>query len=145
VRPALLTEVERVLLRALAITEPEREEARRVAIEAVKAQAELFEGLGSYPAIDALVRRGARDPMEMIEDKAQMALLAEALMGETESPSAETVKGAIASLRKRRIDNQLRNLRAEIAEAERRGDHAGLALLTQQKMELDRASRSLHG
>jgi DNA primase len=144
VRPALLTEVERVLLRALAITEPEREEARRVAIEAVKAQAELFEGLGSYPAIDALVRRGARDPMEMIEDKAQMALLAEALMGETESPSAETVKGAIASLRKRRIDNQLRNLRSEIAEAERRGDHAGLALLTQQKMELDRASRSLH-
>ncbi|HUB30469.1 MAG TPA: hypothetical protein VL967_12265, partial [Terracidiphilus sp.] len=61
-----------------------------------------------------------------------------------EPPPSETVKGAITSLQKRRIDSQLRNLRAEIAEAERRGDYAGLALLTQQKLELDRASRNLH-
>jgi DNA primase len=144
VKPTLLTEVERVILRALAITQPEHEEARRAAIDAVKAQANIFEGLGAYPAIEALVRRGARDPMEMIEDQAQRALLAEALMGETEPPPAATVRGAVSSLQKRRIDSQLRNLRAEIAEAERRGDHAGLAILTQQKLELDRASRSLH-
>ena len=144
VRPTLLTEVERVILRALAITEPEHEEARRLAIEAVKEQVNIFEGLGAYKAIEALVRRGARDPMELVDDPAQRALLAEALMGETEPPPSETVKGAITSLQKRRIDSQLRNLRAEIAEAERRGDYAGLALLTQQKLELDRASRNLH-
>ncbi len=35
-------------------------------------------------------------------------------------------------------------MRAIIAEAERRGDYAELALLTQQKLELDRALRQLH-
>ena len=39
---------------------------------------------------------------------------------------------------------RLRDLRALIAEAERRGDFAELALLTQQKLELDRALRGLH-
>jgi DNA primase len=36
-------------------------------------------------------------------------------------------------------------MRAQIAEAERNGDFTGLALLTQQKLELDRALRRLHG
>jgi DNA primase len=35
-------------------------------------------------------------------------------------------------------------LRTLIAEAERRGDFAELAVLTQQKLELDRALRKLH-
>jgi len=34
-------------------------------------------------------------------------------------------------------------LRAQISEAERRGDHVELALLTQQKLDLDRASRRM--
>lgn len=138
-----LTEVERVMLRALAITDPEHEEARRVAVEAVVQQPELFEGLGAFPAIQSLVRRGAQDPMEIVEDQAQMALLAQALMGESESPSAETVTGAVVSLEKRRCESQLRQLRAQIAEAERQGDHAELAVLTQRKLALDRALRRL--
>jgi hypothetical protein len=36
-------------------------------------------------------------------------------------------------------------LRAQIAEAERNGDFAGLAILTQKKLELDQALRRLHG
>ena len=39
----------------------------------------------------------------------------------------------------------MRDLRALIAEAERQSDYAGLALLTQQKLDLDRALRQLHG
>jgi DNA primase len=35
-------------------------------------------------------------------------------------------------------------MRAQIAEAERRGDQAELAVLTQQKLDLDRALRQLH-
>ena len=143
IRTSGLTEVERVMLRALAITDPEHEAARRIAVEAVTQQPELFEGLGSFPAMQSLARRGAQDPMEMVEDQAQMALLAEALLGETESPSAETVQGAVVSLQKRRIESQLRQLRAQIAEAERRGDHTELAILTQKKLELDRALRRL--
>jgi DNA primase len=138
-----LTEVERVMLRALAVTDPEHEEARRIAVEAIKSQPAIFEGLGAFPAMQALAERGARDPMEMISDAAQMALLAEALMGETAPPPAETVSGAIISRQKRLIENQLRELRAQIADAERRGDYAELAILTQKKLDLDRALRRL--
>ncbi|MGO9436915.1 MAG: DNA primase [Terracidiphilus sp.] len=143
VKTTSLTEVERVLLRALAITDPEHEEARRIAIEAVTAQTSIFEELASFQAMQSLAIRGASDPMEMVQDRAQMALLAEALMGETGSPSGETVQGAIVSLQKRRIEREIRDLRARIAEAERRGDHAELAILTQQKLDLDRALRRL--
>jgi len=143
VRTSGLTEVERVLLRAVAITDPEHEAARRIAVKAVTEQPELLEGLGSFQAMRALAERGARDPMEMIEDQAQRALLAEALMAEKEPPPAETVQGAVVSLRNRRIESQLRDLRAQIADAERRGDFAGLAILTQKKLELDRVLRGL--
>ena len=44
-RTSGLTEVERVILRALAITDPEHQEARRIAVEAITQQPELFEGL----------------------------------------------------------------------------------------------------
>ena len=145
VRTASLTEVERVLLRALAITDPEHEEARRIAVEAVSSHPATFEGLGSFPALQSLAMRGAQDPMEMVEEQAQMALLAEALMGETGPPSTDTVQGAISSLQKRKIESEIRNLRARIAEAERRGDHIELAVLTQQKLDLDRVLRKLHG
>ncbi len=144
VRAATLTEVERVLLRALAITDPENEDARRLATEAVGGQAALFEGLGAFAALQALAGRGARDPMDVVGDAAQRALLAEALLAETEPPSAGTVQGAIASLQQRQCESRLRELRAQIAEAERRGDFAELALLTQRKLELDRALRQLH-
>jgi DNA primase len=138
-----LNEVERVMLRALAITDPEHKEARRIAVEAIKTQPAIFEGLGSFQAMQSLAERGAQDPMEMVTDQAQMALLAEALMGETAPPLVETVSGAIVSRQRRLLDSQLRQLRAQISEAERRGDHVELALLTQQKLDLDRASRRL--
>jgi DNA primase len=141
-----LTEVERVLLRALAITDPHHEEARRIAFQAVKDQPDWFEGVGAFPAMQSLAQRGARDPMEMVEDQAQMALLAEALLGETEPPRPRTVEGALVSLQKRCIERELRDLRAQIGEAERRADHAQLAGLTQRKLDLDRTLRRLqHG
>lgn len=143
IRTSGLTEVERVMLRALAITDPEHKEARRIAVEALKTQPAIFEGLGSFPAMQSLAERGAQDPMEMVSDQAQMALLAEALMGETAPPPAATVEGAVVNRQRRQIDSRQRQLRAQIFEAERRGDSAELALLTQQKLDLDRAARQL--
>ena len=145
VRATALSEVERVLLRALSITDPEHEEARRTAAEAVIRQTHWFEGLGVFDALRALAERGVRDPMDVVENPAQKALLAEALLAENESPSADTVIGAIVSLQQRKIEAELRNLRAQIQEAERRGDFAELAVLTQRKLELDRALRQLRG
>jgi DNA primase len=144
IRSTGLSEVERVLLRALAITDPEFEDSRRIAAEAVNSQPALFEGLGAFAALQALSRRGSLDPMDAVEDPAQRAILAETLLAETEPPSADAVQGSIASLRQRQFESALRDLRAQIADAERRGDFAELALLTQRKLELDRALRHLH-
>jgi DNA primase len=143
-RPASLTEVERVLLRALAITDPEGEAARRLAAEALVKQAAWFEHLGAYRAMQALAGRAAKDPMEVVEDSAQRALLAEALLAETKPPEEGEVASALQEVQERAFEGQQRNLRTLIAEAERRGDHAELARLTQQKLELDRALRQLH-
>jgi DNA primase len=143
-RPTRLTEVERVLLRALAIHDPENESARRLAGQAVAAEPAWFEHLGMFSALQALALRNANDPMEVVEDPALRALLAEVLLAETKPPEENEVRSAIQELEERAIVARLRDLRALIAEAERRGDFTELTLLTQQKLNLDRTLRELH-
>jgi DNA primase len=143
-RAAALTEVERVLLRALAIGDPENEQARRLAVEALIAQPVSFEHLASFAALQALAGRQARDPMDVVEDEAQRAQLAKTLLAETKPPEESEVQSAIQEIHERAIERRLRDMRAQIAEAERRGDQAELAVLTQQKLDLDRALRQLH-
>ncbi len=143
-RATALNEVERVLLRALAVTDPDNEAARRLAAQALEEQPAWFEHLGVYRALQLLAGRQARDPMDVVEDPAQRALLAEALLGETRPPEVNEVQSAIQEIQERAIESRQRDLRALIAEAERRGDFAELAVLTQQKLELDRALRQLH-
>jgi len=143
-RAATLTEVERVLLRALAITDPDGEQARRLATDAILQEPSWFEQLRTAPTLLALANRQANDPMDVIEDPAQRALLAEALLAETKPPEPVEVQGAIQEIEERSIAAQLRDLRVLIAEAERRADHAELAVLTQRKLTLDRELRRLH-
>ena len=83
--------------------------------------------------------------MDAVGDPSQKALLAEALLGESGPPTANEVESAVQEVQERAMEGRLRELRAQIAEAERNGDFAGLALLTQKKLELDRALRRLHG
>jgi len=144
VRATALTEVERVLLRALAITDPENQHARSLASRFVAAQTPWFEHLGTFSALQALAQRHAGDPMDVVEDPAQRALLAEVLLSETKPPHESEVLSAIQELEERAIVARQRDLRALIAEAERRGDFSELTLLTQQKLDLDRALRNLH-
>jgi DNA primase len=144
-RATSLTEVERVLLRALAIDDPENEDARRLAAQALADQPTWFEHLGTYTALQDLAARQARDPMDVVEDPTQRALLAEALLAEVKPPEANEVRGAVQEIHERALEQRQRDLRSLIAEAERRGDFAELALLTQQKLELDRTLRELHG
>jgi DNA primase len=144
VRAATLTEVERVLLRALAIADPEEEQARRLAAQALAEQPTWFEHLGSFQAMQALAARQARDPMDIVEDEAQRALLAQALLAETKPPTESEVQSAIQEIQERAIESRQRELRVLIAEAERGGDFAELAVLTQQKLELDRTLRKMH-
>jgi DNA primase len=144
-RAAKLTEVERVLLRALAVTDPDGAEARLLAAEALTNNAAWFEHLGAFGAMQALANRGARDPMEAVVDPGQRALLAEALLAESRPPEANEVESAVQEVQERAMEGRLRELRAQIAEAERNGDYAGLAILTQQKLELDQVLRRMHG
>ena len=64
--------------------------------------------------------------------------------GRDQAPEQSEVQSAIQEIQERAIESRQRDLRALIAEAERRGDFAELALLTQQKLDLDRALRQLH-
>ena len=144
VRAATLTEVERVLLRALAITDPDFERGRRLATDAILTQPSWFETLGTFAAMQALAARQAADPMDVVADEGQRALLAEALLAEVKPPEESEIQSAIQEIQERAIATRLRDLRTLIAEAERRADFAELALLTQQKLELDRALRNLH-
>jgi DNA primase len=144
-RATTLTEVERVLLRALAIDDPENEDVRRLATQALADQPAWFEHLGTYHALQALATRQARDPMDVVEDPTQRALLAESLLAEVKPPEASEVRGAVQEIHERALENRQRDLRSLIAEAERRADFVELAILTQQKLELDRALRELHG
>ncbi len=143
-RATALTEVERVLLRALAIDDLENERARGLAARALAEQPAWFEHLGVFAALQALAARQARDPMDVVDDEAQRALLAETLLAETKPPEESEVQSAIQEIHERAIVRRQRELRELIAEAERRGDFAELAVLTQQKLDLDRALRQLH-
>jgi len=134
-----------VLLRALAIQDPDGDEARRLTVDAIEKQTAWFEHLGTFPALQALSVRAAWEPMDVVTDPGQRALLAEALLAEGRPPEAREVESALQELEERALEGQQRALRAQIAEAERNGDYTGLALLTRRKLELDRALRQLHG
>ncbi|MGB8097613.1 MAG: DNA primase [Terracidiphilus sp.] len=134
VRAAALTEVERVLLRALSIDDPAHQDTRALAAGAILQEPSWFEGLTTYPALQALAGRRAQDPMETVPDDAQRGLLAQALLGETQMPSEAEVASSIQQAQEAAIERRQRELRALIAEAERRGDYAELAVLTQQKL-----------
>ena len=64
VRASSLTEVERVLLRALAIDDPEFEQSRRLVVAALAQQSDWFEHLGSFAALQALAGRAGPRPDE---------------------------------------------------------------------------------
>ncbi len=134
-RAPKLNEVEKVLLRALAVTDPQGAEARLLAAEALTNNAAWFEHLGAFGAMRALAGRAAKDPMDAVEDPVQKALLAEALLGEIGPPSANEVESAVQEVQERALEGRLRDLRGQIAEAERNGDVDELALLTQKKLD----------
>jgi DNA primase len=143
-KPASIMEVERVLLRALAITQPDFAAARRLAVEAVTAQPAYFEHLGTFICLQALAARTVADPMDAVEDPAQRAFLAQVLFQEVDPPAETEVRNAIQQIEERALESQRRAIIALIAEAETRGDFAEVVLLTQQKMALDRKLRELH-
>ncbi len=133
VRATGLTEVERVLLRALAIEIQTTSRCGRSPLTQSCQQPAWFEQLSIFPALQALAMRQASDPMEVVDDPAQRALLAEALLKETRPPDENEVASSIQQIQERAIESRLRELRGLIAEAERRGDVARIGGLDERE------------
>jgi len=139
VRPSGLTEVERVLLRALAT----HEASWPVAAEAVTEHPDWFEHLATFPTLAALAANQTPDPMSVVEDAAQRALLAQVLLAEGEPPAESAVQDCLIGLQHVRLETEQRALRIQIGEAERAGDFALLAVLSQRKLAIDKEIRRI--
>jgi DNA primase len=134
-----LNECERVLLRALA-GQP-RDPAFVAADAALDRQPAWFEDLGIAPVLDQLRGRGEATPLEVVPEDPARTLLAQVLMEETDAVTPEAVANAIEAARISHLERRQRELRQAIAEAERRGDFAEVALLTAEKLAADRMLR----
>jgi DNA primase len=133
------SEAERILLRALSLPLDDRIFAQ--AIAALEAEPECFASLGVAHLLEPLRSRSVHDALDVLEAGPGRSMLAEILMREGDGLAAEELDAALATLRHHHLQRRQRALRAEIAEAERRGDQDAVLRLTGEKLALDRALR----
>jgi DNA primase len=134
-----LNEAERVLLRAMAAAPASRIFLR--VCQGLDSQPQSFEGLAVATMLGLLRNRGAQEPLAALPDPGQRALLAQVLLREAGEVEMEQVEAALESLKYRHLEALQRRVRADIAEAERRGDWAQLAVFMAQKLKVDRQMR----
>jgi DNA primase len=136
-QPRAVTEVERILLCALVL--PEAASARQIAAEQLGRHPEWFSELACAGLMEVLLLGPAPDnPFEAAPDEASRRLLASALQGGEELDLAAKVQGALDSLREKYLERRLREIRVQMAEAQRRGDDAMLLQLMQEKLRVDK-------
>jgi len=148
-----VSEAERVLLRALVL--PESAAARVLSAEKLAENLDWYEGLPAAPLFDALAHGLVPDnPIDAAPDDSSRAMLAQALFTDPGIPEAtassakpqtmhEQVENALLTLHRRSLERRQRELRAAIAEADRRGDAVMSEMLLKEKMQVDRALRLL--
>jgi DNA primase len=134
-----LNEAERVLLRAMAAAPASRIFLR--VCQGLDSQPQSFEGLAVTMMLGLLRNRDALEPLAALPDPGQRALLAQILLREAAEVEMEQVEAALESLKYRHLEALQRRVRADIAEAERRGDWAQLAVFMAQKLKVDRQMR----
>jgi DNA primase len=149
-----VTDAERILIRALAAggqlsvessgnptSEPaEQLDPQRQARYALTTE-RLHRGLSAESLLEALLAsdQDVADPMALPLSEADRSLLASTLLREEEPLTAELLEEALEALRRRHLEGQRRQLRTQIAEAERKNDAQALTRLMQEKVKLDRA------
>jgi DNA primase len=138
-----ISETERVLLRALVL--PETDPARRLAAEQLSQHPEWFSDLAMADVLESLSQGPPpANPLDAATTNESRAQLAAALQDAPEATSrsaTQQVEDALHSLERRRLERRQRELRAQIAEADRRGDQAMLTTLTTEKLAIDRQLR----
>ena len=138
-----LTETERILLRALVL--PESDPARVIASTKLAENPALFADLATADLLDALAHAPApSNPLDAAPNDDLRAHLASALQ-HAPLPGDPTlmaqVEGALKTLERRRLERRQRELRTQIAEADRRGDQEMLSNLMAEKVQIDRKLR----
>jgi DNA primase len=143
-RPSQLTEVDRTLIRALAM--PQGDPARELVAERLQAQPDDFAGLVTFEALLALARRGSEDAIRATEEagEAQQGHVARVLVEENREVTENEAAGALLTLQIQALEHQRRQLMAQLSDAEKQGDWAALATLAQQKQNADRELLRLH-
>jgi DNA primase len=155
--PVNVSESERVLLRALAL--PPGDEARRLAADGISQNPAWLEGLSTSALLEALANAAEHDPgialssnpvpthaLDLAPDEETRSLLAEILLSSHDDAGADLttpVEDALAGLHRRSLERRQRELRTLIAEADRRADRDMLTRLTQERIQIDRALRTL--
>ncbi|HSA93147.1 MAG TPA: toprim domain-containing protein, partial [Terriglobales bacterium] len=155
VRPAAepqATDAERILIRALAsggqlpvepggnpVSEPaEQLDPARQARYVLSAE-RLHEGLAAESLLEVLLQKEEdADALTLPLSDSDRSLLAAVLMDEREELTSDLLEGAIEALRRRHLERRRRQLKTEIADAERRSDSAALTRLLQEKVDIDR-------
>jgi DNA primase len=142
------SETERVLLRALVL--PEDNPARALAAEQLSHRADWYEGMPAGPVLEALAHGPApANPLDAAPDQETRVLLARALMHADDAAAGESqlsvqlVTNALHTLERRHIERRQREIRALIAEADRRGDQEMVTRLMSERLALDRRLREL--
>jgi DNA primase len=142
-RTEMLTETERILLRALVL--PGSDPARQLAARGLAENSAWIADLATADLLDTLANAPApSNPLDAASSDPARALLAEALedapAGKGHSLIAQ-VEDALHMLEGRRLERRQRELRSQIAEADRRGDQAMLTQLIAEKLDIDRKLR----
>ncbi len=138
-----VSETERVLLRALVL--PDDEPARKLAAEQLAMHPEWFADLAMADVLESLSLGPApENPLDAAatnEARAQLAMVLQHSPDEKERALVLQVEDALHALERRRLERRQRELRTQIAEADRRGDHEMLERLMVEKMQVDKRLR----
>jgi DNA primase len=138
-----LTVTERVLLRALVL--PEHDPARILAATSLAENPAIYADLATADLLDTLAHSPAPanplDAASTTEARAHLALALDHSPHASEPPLTAQVENALHTLEHRRLQRRQRELRSQIAEADRRGDQEMLNKLIQEKLEVDRKLR----
>ena len=139
-----LTETERILLRALVL--PESDSARVIASTHIADHPEWIADLATADLLDRLantpVPPNPLDAASTDEARAHLVITLDHPPQSTDTPLTEQVEGALHTLEHRRLERRQRELRSQIAEADRRGDTEMLNKLIQEKLDIDRKLRN---
>ncbi len=138
-----ISETERVLLRAL--VRPEGDPARTLAADQLASHPEWFADLAMADVLESLAQGPAPDnPLEAAatdDSRAQLALVLQDAPIADDAVALAQVGDALHTLERRRLERRQRELRAQIAEADRRGDQPMLDQLMQEKLQVDKRLR----